>query len=242
MCAATSGEEHNERETIVSRLSCFCITEFAVLDSTENVPCGKVCFIFLWRECSQTFSSLAYTVNAGYNHRVFALRYYISMKHAIRFEHDALHFSASHFITFGTPEKVEALHGHNFRVKAEVSGPLNRREYVVDFLVAFNALKQICETLSHKVLIPQDHPDIAIKTAEDTVYISLPPLQWGFPAGDTLILPVRNTTTESMAKYIAEYFRKLLEQESAFEMPPPHYTITLELEESPGMWAVFRDH
>ena len=163
------------------------------------------------------------------------------MKHAIRFEHDALHFSASHFITFGTPEKVEALHGHNFRIKAEVSGPLNRREYVVDFLVAFDALKKICEMLSHKVLLPRDHPYIAIKTAEDTVHVSMPPLQWAFPAGDTFTLPIRNLTTESLAAYIAGLFRELLEQESAFEMPPARYEIMIELEESPGMWAVFRD-
>jgi 6-pyruvoyltetrahydropterin/6-carboxytetrahydropterin synthase len=163
------------------------------------------------------------------------------MKHSIRFEHDALHFSASHFITFGTPEKVEALHGHNFRIKAEVSGPLNRREYVVDFLIAFDALKKICEMLSHKVLIPEHHPFITIKATEESVHVSMPPLQWAFPAGDTLMLPVRNTTTESLAGYIAGLFRKLLEQESAFEMPPTHYGITIELEESPGMWAVFRD-
>jgi 6-pyruvoyltetrahydropterin/6-carboxytetrahydropterin synthase len=164
------------------------------------------------------------------------------MKHSIRFEHDALHFSASHFITFDTPEKVEALHGHNFRIKAEISGPLNRREYVVDFLVAFESLKKICEMLSHKVLLPGSHPYITINATENTVQVLMPPLQWAFPEGDTLTLPVRNTTTEAIAGYIAGLFRELLERESAFEMPPPHYGITIELEESPGMWAVFRDH
>ena len=163
------------------------------------------------------------------------------MIHAIRFEHDALHFSASHFITFDTPEKVEALHGHNFRIKAEVSGPLNRREYVVDFLVAFESLKKICEMLSHKVLLPREHPYITIKTAEETIHVSMPPLQWSFPAGDTITLPVRNATTEALAGYIAKLFREMLERESAFEMSPSQYGITIELEESPGMWAVFRD-
>jgi 6-pyruvoyltetrahydropterin/6-carboxytetrahydropterin synthase len=163
------------------------------------------------------------------------------MKHAIRFEHDALHFSASHFITFGNPEKVEALHGHNFRIKAEVAGPLNRREYVVDFLVAFDALKKICETLSHKILLPRDHPYITIKTTDDSLQVSMPPLQWTFPVGDTITLPIRNTTTESLAEYIAGLFRELLEQESAFDSPTSHYEITIELEESPGMWAVFRN-
>jgi 6-pyruvoyltetrahydropterin/6-carboxytetrahydropterin synthase len=173
--------------------------------------------------------SLCFLYNAG------------SMKYAIRFEHDALHFSASHFITFDTPEKVEALHGHNFRIKAEIAGPLNSREYVVDFLIAFDALKKICGMLSHKVLLPRDHPYITIDTADDTVHVSMPPLQWVFPAGDTITLPVRNTTTEALAGYIAGLFREMLEQESAFEMPPPQYGITIELEESPGMWAVDRD-
>ena len=163
------------------------------------------------------------------------------MKHIIRFEHDALHFSASHFITFGTPEKVEALHGHNFRIKAEVSGPLNQKEYVIDFLIAFDALKKICEMLSHKVLLPRDHPCITIEAAGETLHVSMPPLHWVFPEEDTLTLPVRNMTTEALAKYIAEHFRERLERESAFEMPPSHYGITIELEESPGMWAVFRD-
>jgi len=165
----------------------------------------------------------------------------MSMKHTIRFEHDALHFSASHFITFGSPEKVEALHGHNFRIRAEVSGPLNRREYVVDFLIAFESLKKICTMLSHKVLIPRDHSYIKIQTADNTVHVSMPPLQWVFPEADTVTLPVRNTTTEALAKYIASRFRELLEQESAFELPPSHYRITIALEESPGMWAVFHD-
>jgi len=163
------------------------------------------------------------------------------MRHAIRFEHDALHFSASHFITFGTPEKVEAVHGHNFRIKAEVAGPMNPREYVVDFLIAFDALKKICETFSHKVLLPRHHPYITINTEADTVHVSVPPLHWAFPVGDTLTLPLRNTTTEALAEYIAKFFREQLEQEAAFEQSPALYRITIELEESPGMWAVFRD-
>ena len=163
------------------------------------------------------------------------------MKHSIRFEHDALHFSASHFITFGSPEQVEALHGHNFRIKAEVSGPLNCKEYVVDFLIAFESLKKICAMLSHKVLLPRDHPYITIKNIDGTVHVSMPPLQWAFPEGDTLTLPLRNATTEALARYISERFREMLEQESAFEMPLPQYRITIELEESPGMWAVSQD-
>lgn len=163
------------------------------------------------------------------------------MKHAIRFENDSLYFSASHFITFGDPEKVEALHGHNFRIKAEIAGPLNSRAYVVDFIVAFDSLKKICETLTHKVLIPRDHPYIKIKPTEDTVRISMPPLNWSFPQVDTLVLPIKNATTEALAEYIANSLRELLEKDRAFDFPSKEYSITIELEESPGMWAIFKN-
>ncbi|MDR0338417.1 MAG: 6-carboxytetrahydropterin synthase [Planctomycetaceae bacterium] len=163
------------------------------------------------------------------------------MKHAIRFENDSLYFSASHFITFGDPEKVEALHGHNFRLKAEISGPMNCRAYVVDFVIAYDALKRICETLSHKVLLARDHPYIKIKTVDDLVKVTMPPLSWSFPKEDTLILPIKNTTTESLAEYIATVYRQSLESDSAFEYPSFQYLITIELEESPGMWAVFQN-
>ncbi len=154
--------------------------------------------------------------------------------HAIRFENDSLYFSASHFIPFGDPEKVEALHGHNFRVRAEVAGPINRRAYVVDFIVAFDALKRICESLSHKVLLPRDHPYIKIKVADGIVRVTMPPLSWSFPEEDTLTLPLGNTTTEALAEYIARVFRNALESEEAFEYPSSQYTITVEANPSAG--------
>ncbi len=150
-------------------------------------------------------------------------------------------FSASHFITFGDPEKVEALHGHNFRLRAEVTGPMNRRAYVVDFVIAFDALKRICESLSHKVLLPRDHPYIKIKPVGGVVHVTMPPLSWSFPEEDSVILPVVNMTTEALAEHVAQLFRAALESDGAFEYPSPQYTITIELEESPGMWAVCRN-
>ncbi len=162
------------------------------------------------------------------------------MKHSIRFENDSLYFPASHFITFGDPEKVEALHGHNFRLRAEISGPINRRAYVVDFVLAYEALKRICESLSHKVLLPRDHPYINMETVDGVVRVTMPPLSWSFPEEDTLVLPVRNATTEAVGEHILTLFRKALENDDAFECPSSQYAISVELEEAPGMWATCR--
>ncbi|MGL4594365.1 MAG: 6-pyruvoyl trahydropterin synthase family protein [Thermoguttaceae bacterium] len=163
------------------------------------------------------------------------------MKHSIKLTSDALCFAASHFITFGEPEKVEALHGHNFRVCCEITGPLNKRAYIVDFLLAFDTLKKICETLSHKVLLPRDHPYIQLTRQENTVLVSMPPLQWAFPVDDMKVLPIKNTTTEALAEYITKKYRKHLEDEHAFESDSSFYSIRMELEESPGLWAVCID-
>ncbi|MCL2743688.1 MAG: 6-carboxytetrahydropterin synthase [Planctomycetaceae bacterium] len=162
------------------------------------------------------------------------------MQHAIRFENDSLYFSASHFITFGEPEKVEALHGHNFKVRAEVAGPLNDQLCVIDFIAAFDTLKHICEQLMHKVLIPKEHDFIKCTIRKGIVEVSIPPLQWSFPEYDTCLLPVKNTTTEAIAEYIAVTFRQNLEEMKAFHQPSSRYSITVYLEESPGMWAVCR--
>ena len=51
----------------------------------------------------------------------------------VRIANDDLVFSAAHFITWG-PAACERLHGHSYRVAAEVSGPLDEHQCVVDFL------------------------------------------------------------------------------------------------------------
>ena len=46
---------------------------------------------------------------------------------------DYLVFSAAHFITFAG-SICERLHGHNYRVEAEIHGPLDENHYVIDFI------------------------------------------------------------------------------------------------------------
>ncbi|MDR2346328.1 MAG: 6-carboxytetrahydropterin synthase [Planctomycetaceae bacterium] len=162
------------------------------------------------------------------------------MAYSIRFDSDTLSFPASHFITFGNPEKIEALHGHNFRVRAEIMGPLGKLGYVIDFLPAYDALKKICDTLSHKILLPANHPYIKIRDSKNgTINVTVPPLRWSFPSNDTLVLPLINSTTELLAEYIAKKFHKTLEEYNAFEYETSKYKLKIEIEEAAGMWAVY---
>ena len=51
----------------------------------------------------------------------------------IRLQKEQHVFSAAHFITFNA-NVCERLHGHNYRVTAEIAGPLDENEYVIDFI------------------------------------------------------------------------------------------------------------
>jgi 6-pyruvoyltetrahydropterin/6-carboxytetrahydropterin synthase len=121
----------------------------------------------------------------------------------IRVAGDDLSFSAAHFISLedGTCER---LHGHSYRVAAEISGLLNKSQYVVDFVAVRNALKTILAELDHRVLLPTQSAAIRVASRSGEVEATHADRRWLFPEGDCLLLPIANTTTEAIAQYVAE--------------------------------------
>lgn len=121
----------------------------------------------------------------------------------IRIANDDLVFCAGHFITLddGTCER---LHGHTYRVAAEVDGPLGEDQYVVDFLAVRNALKAILAELDHRVLLPERHPAIRVSSQAGQVEVAFADRHWSFPQDDCRLLPIANTTTELLAQYVGE--------------------------------------
>jgi 6-pyruvoyltetrahydropterin/6-carboxytetrahydropterin synthase len=83
----------------------------------------------------------------------------------IRIAKERLVFSAAHFITYDD-DVCEPLHGHNYHVTAEVHGPLNENQYVVDFIAVRDALQVIVDSLDHHVLLPTEHPTIHVAEVE----------------------------------------------------------------------------
>jgi len=129
----------------------------------------------------------------------------------VRIAKDYLVFSSAHFITYNG-DVCEPLHGHNFRVAAEVAGPLDENYYVVDFVALTARLKELVAELDHRVLLPTEHPLIRV-TADDTeVEARFRQRRWVFPRGDCALVPVANTTAELLARHLA---RRLAESASA---------------------------
>jgi len=120
----------------------------------------------------------------------------------VRISKDYLVFSAGHFITYDG-DVCERLHGHNYRVTAEVGGPLDENHYVVDFIALRDTLKTIVDELDHHMLLPTQHPLIRVVADEREVEVTFRDRRWVFPCCDCVLLDIPNTTSELLARYVA---------------------------------------
>ena len=151
----------------------------------------------------------------------------------IRISKDFLVFSAAHFITY-SGDVCERLHGHNYRVAAEVHGPLDENHYVIDFIAVRDTLKSLVDELDHRVLLPSEHPLIQVTAGEHEVEARFRERRWVFPRGDCVLLPLANTTAELVARYLVQ---RLVEQLRARSGAAPE-RVRLEVDECFGQAAV----
>jgi len=153
--------------------------------------------------------------------------------YCVRVAGESLCFSAAHFITFADGA-VEPLHGHDYRVAAEIEAPLNPLGYVVDFVTVEQILKDVIRRWDHRTLLPEHHPEFRLEVRKAEVEISLGARRWTLPREHCAILPLSNTTAEAIAGHLAaELLAKLNELDS-----PSPVRIRMELTESPGFTAV----
>jgi 6-pyruvoyltetrahydropterin/6-carboxytetrahydropterin synthase len=153
--------------------------------------------------------------------------------YSVRVTKDTLVFSAAHFITFGD-NTCERLHGHNYRVLAEIRGPLEANHYVVDFIALRDALAGLVAELDHRMLLPTGHPTIHVAADDREVLVTFEDRRWIFPRGDCVLLPVANTTTELLARYLGERLRDDLTRRTGAR---PVF-VRVEVDENYGQWGI----
>jgi 6-pyruvoyltetrahydropterin/6-carboxytetrahydropterin synthase len=156
----------------------------------------------------------------------------MSENYRVRVSKDYLVFSAAHFITFNG-NICERLHGHNYQVEAELRGPLDENHYVIDFIALRDHLKQLVDELDHHVLLPTDHPQIRVTAGQTEVEASFEDRRWVFPRGDCILLPVPNTTTELIARYLGQ---RLVAAITADGLPRPNH-LRIAVDENNGQWG-----
>ena len=148
---------------------------------------------------------------------------------------EQLVFSAAHFITFAG-DICECLHGHNYAVKAEVAGPLDENQYVVDFIAFRDTLAEIVKSLDHHVLLPTQHPLIEVCAEDQEVIARFAAKRWIFPKEDCMLLPIVNTTAEKIAWWIACELREILKPKVGNALD----WLEISVDENHGQWGTCR--
>jgi 6-pyruvoyltetrahydropterin/6-carboxytetrahydropterin synthase len=152
--------------------------------------------------------------------------------YTIRVTKDYLVFCSGHFITYHGNE-CERLHGHNYRVAAEVQGPLDENYYIFDFVALKNIMRRLTDELDHFMLVPTRNPLIAVEERGESVFLSFREKRWMFPREDCALVPIENTTAELLAKYLTDRLRAELRE--VHRLVPD--MIRMEVEESFGQLA-----
>lgn len=149
---------------------------------------------------------------------------------------DDLVFSSAHFITFAG-HRCEGLHGHNYRVRVTVVGELNEEDGLVfDFLELKRLMRQLCEEIDHRVLLPLRSARITVAEDGDAVHVSVDGIRrYTFPRVDCALLPIANTTVELLAQHLTSRLNAALASHGADQIS----TIEMEVEENFGQSATF---
>lgn len=120
----------------------------------------------------------------------------------LRFAKADFKFSAAHFTLFG-PGDAEPLHGHNYRVRVEISGEeTDERGLLAASDVVKRRVRELCAELDDRVLLPEGSPDLEIRADGDAVAARFGARRYSFPAAEVTLLPLVNVTMELLARLL----------------------------------------
>jgi len=153
----------------------------------------------------------------------------------VRVEKDTFVFSAGHFITYDG-DHCERLHGHNYRAAVEVAGPLDENQYVFDFIALRDFFAAIIAGLDHRMLVPGCSDKIHLHDDAGNWRLTYKERYWSFPKEECVVLPISNTTTELLARWLG---LELLRSFESRGLARPN-NLTVHLEENFGQWAVWQ--
>lgn len=130
----------------------------------------------------------------------------------------------------------EPLHGHNYRVQVKGEAPDLADDMVFDFLDIKPIVREICDSLDHKLLIPKDNKYLKIYSDRKNYIIETPDESFfSIPQTDTLLLPILNTSAERIAIYICDEIRRKVSEKFHYAFS----SLEVEVEETPGQSAVY---
>jgi len=153
----------------------------------------------------------------------------------VRVTKDYLTFCSAHFIVFNGSQ-CERLHGHNYRIAAEIEAELDEDHLVFDFIALKRLLRGIANELDHRFLVPLESRKLHVETDSTSVRITYEDREWKMPLADCALLPIENTTAELLARHVS---RRLQEEIAKTGPAPVMRRLAVEVEEAQGQSATY---
>lgn len=158
------------------------------------------------------------------------------MKYAIKVYKEYFNFACSHFLIFKDGSR-EPLHGHNYKVTLKGDALDLEGDMVFDFLDIKPIVREVCDSLDHKLLLPSENLNLRLDTKDDNIEIR--PKDGSFfsiPKSDVLVLPLPNTSAERLAIYLANEINDLTKKRFNFSFS----SLEIEVEETKGQCAIYK--
>jgi 6-pyruvoyltetrahydropterin/6-carboxytetrahydropterin synthase len=144
-------------------------------------------------------------------------------------------FASSHFLIFDDGSR-EPLHGHNYRVMLKGEAGKLQADMVFDFLDIKPIVREVCDSLDHKLLLPKLNTKMEIHSDDTNCLVKTPcGSNFSFPKSDVLLLPIENTSAERLAIYINKQIRDITMDRFKFKFA----SLEVEVEETPGQSAIY---
>jgi len=153
---------------------------------------------------------------------------------SIKVYKEYFNFAASHFMMFKDGSR-EPLHGHNYRVMLKGNALNLNHDMVFDFLDIKPIVREVCNELDHKLLIPSLCPQLTFTDIENNIVIKTPRDYFSIPRTDVLMLPILNSSAERLAIYLAHEINRRVDQKFQFKFSE----LEIEVEETRGQSALY---
>lgn len=126
----------------------------------------------------------------------------------IELSKEDMEFAAGHFTIFSATRR-ERMHGHNFRVTAQLEAEIKPDlGMAFDYGIYKENLRNICKQLDSYFLLPSASPYLKIEEEGDYLYAYFNDEKIPFLKKDVLLLPVRNISVEELSKWIVQQLVK----------------------------------
>ena len=146
-----------------------------------------------------------------------------------------LHFSAAHFTIFSATDR-ERLHGHNWRLAAEITGCMGDDGLCFDYAIYKKILKDLCQQFDEYTLIAENSPHLSISEDDEYYFVTHNGRSQPLLKTDTILLPIANVTIEALSAYFLDLLisdKKLLDEHQI-------HRFEVRISSGPNQWGISR--